>query len=290
MLAFFTDLDGTLLDKSTYSAAAAAAALERLRRLDIPLVFCSSKTRAEMELWRRRLRNRHPFVVENGGALYVPSGYFPTPFESPAYRDGYHVFEPGTPYPELVRRLRLASESSGCEVLGFHDMSAEEIGRRYGLPAEQAALARIREYDEPFEILGSRADDLLRAIEAQGSLWTRGGRLCHITGSNNKADCVRVLASHYQRSSPRLFTAGLGDGENDLDFLAAVDIPVIVLSEAAPILRQALPNARVTGLPGPAGWNIAVLEILEEFAVEAHGLQREAEPRAPTDPVRGASR
>lgn len=269
MLVFFSDLDGTLLDKSTYSADPAAEALRRLRRLGIPLVLCSSKTRSEIEYWRRRLANQDPFVVENGGAIYVPAGYFPAPFEAPVSRDEYGAFEFGTPYDELVRRLHLAAEASGCKVIGFNDMSVEEISRRYELTREQAVLARIRDFDEPFEILGGCADELFRAIEAQGSLWTRGGRLCHITGSNNKALCVRLLASHYRRASPAAVTVGLGDGENDLDFLSAVDVPVIVRSEATPLLRNRLPHARVTDISGPGGWNSAVLGILDEYAVES---------------------
>ncbi len=280
MLVFFSDLDGTLLDKSTYSPDPATDALQRIRDLDIPLVFCSSKTRAEVEYWRHRLANRHPFVAENGGALYAPTGYFPPPFKAPVSRDGYEVFEFGTPYDELVRRLRAASGSSGCKVIGFHDMSVEEIGKRYEMTPEQAALARIREFDEPFEILGTQAEELLCAIEAQGSLWTRGGRLFHITGDNNKALCVRLLASHYRRRCPRLVTVGLGDGENDLDFLSAVQVPVIVLSEATPVLRAKLPTARVTDRPGPSGWNKAVLGILDEWEVESSGLSAGNQSRA----------
>lgn len=49
-MVIFTDLDGTLLDHETYSFAAAGEALEALTRENIPLILCSSKTRAEIEL------------------------------------------------------------------------------------------------------------------------------------------------------------------------------------------------------------------------------------------------
>jgi mannosyl-3-phosphoglycerate phosphatase len=39
MMLVFKDLDGTLLDRETYSFQAAKPALERLRQLDVPLVF-----------------------------------------------------------------------------------------------------------------------------------------------------------------------------------------------------------------------------------------------------------
>jgi mannosyl-3-phosphoglycerate phosphatase len=64
----FTDLDGTLLD-SSYSFNDALPALDLIRERAIPLIICSSKTRAEIEHYRKRLDNRHPFISENGGGF-----------------------------------------------------------------------------------------------------------------------------------------------------------------------------------------------------------------------------
>src|SRR5207253_11339070 len=70
----FTDLDGTLLDAATYRYDAARPALDRLRECRIPLIICTSKTRAEVDYLRRELDNRDPFIVENAGARYIPDG------------------------------------------------------------------------------------------------------------------------------------------------------------------------------------------------------------------------
>ena len=75
-LVVFTDLDGALLDYETYSFSAASEALELLRRHEIPVVLCSSKTHAEIEHIQLDLRLRHPFISENGGAIFLPRGYF----------------------------------------------------------------------------------------------------------------------------------------------------------------------------------------------------------------------
>jgi predicted mannosyl-3-phosphoglycerate phosphatase (HAD superfamily) len=64
----FSDMDGTLLEHSTYSFAEAQPALDLLKSRGIPLDVCTSKTRSEVEFWRRLLGNKHPFIVENGGA------------------------------------------------------------------------------------------------------------------------------------------------------------------------------------------------------------------------------
>jgi mannosyl-3-phosphoglycerate phosphatase len=275
MIILFTDLDGSLLDESVYSADPAREALRSIQELGLPLVFCSSKTRSEIDYWRVRLCNSHPFIVENGGALYVPGGYFPTDFHSPMSRDKYNVIEFGIPYDDLVQTLRRASQDSGCRARGFHDMSANEISRKYSLPLEQARLAKNREYDEPFEILDPPGDKLLTAIERAGRRWTRGGRLHHVTGDGNKAHGVSLLSYYYRWTFTDIITVGLGDGVNDLDFLRLVDIPVIIRSNAAWQLKSALPRARVTELSGPAGWNQAVLDILDEHATEVEMVSKE---------------
>ncbi|HSD28464.1 MAG TPA: HAD-IIB family hydrolase, partial [Vicinamibacteria bacterium] len=69
-----TDLDGTLLDRETYDFAPARAAIEALRRAGIPLVLCSSKTRAEMVPLAAAIGSVGPLVVENGGAIVDPGG------------------------------------------------------------------------------------------------------------------------------------------------------------------------------------------------------------------------
>jgi len=221
----FTDLDGTLLDRVTYDHGPALSALEELRRQGVPVVFVTSKTRAETEYWRARLDNFCPFVVENGGAAYVPAGSIP----------GAPVrIEFGERREGLIAVLREASAQSGCPVRGFHSMSAAEIAEQCELPLELAELAGRREYDEPFEILDAgRERALLAAIESLGKRWTRGGRFYHITGANDKGVAVRALIGYYRKVHPDVRFFGFGDSPNDAPFLDAVDDAVFVRSPNA---------------------------------------------------------
>ena len=68
----FSDLDGTLLDHNTYSFDAAKQALESIEDKEIPLILCTSKTRGEIEYYRELINNKHPFISENGGGIYIP--------------------------------------------------------------------------------------------------------------------------------------------------------------------------------------------------------------------------
>ncbi len=267
MLVIYTDLDGTLLDHATYSWRAARSSLDALRDRKVPLVFCTSKTRAETEHWRTQIRTEHPFIVENGGALFVPRKYFPFSMQWRRHREEYAVAEVGCPYNELVEVLRVVSAESGCRVRGFHDMSVKEIAERCGMSPELAELAKQREYDEPFEILDPPCTRLLQGIENHGKRWTCGGRFYHILGANDKAHCVRRLTRYYKRAFGKVMTVGIGDGLNDAAFLRAADIPIVIKSPSSHKLRSLVTRARVTEHPGPEGWNRAVLAILQDDSI-----------------------
>ncbi len=265
MLIIFTDLDGTLLDPEGHSYDAARPALALIGDMGIPLVLVTSKTRAEVEVWRERLDNHDPFIVENGGALYMPRTCLPFTLQASACDDRYAVIEFGSPYPELVETLRAASLESGCRTIGFHDMSTQEISSRCGLSRDQAVLAKQREYDEPFEILDPGAEQLLKCIERRKRRWTCGGRFYHILGANDKAHCVRLLTHFYQRAFGDITTVGLGDGLNDAGFLKVVDIPIVLKTAGYAQLLARVPQARLSALSGSEGWNREVMEILQNY-------------------------
>ncbi len=262
----FTDLDGSLLDQETYSWEPARPALERLERHQIPWILVTSKTRAEVELWRRLLGNMHPFVVENGGAIYVPRGYFPMSIPGAIPRDGYEVVEWGTPYEDLIAGLEAASRTSGCRLVGFHQMTAEEIASACDLSVEQARLAKQREYDEPFHIVDHEVTcQLLAAISALGLRWTRGGRFYHVCGNNDKSCAVNLLRDLFERAHRKVVTIALGDGLNDAPLLNSVDIPIIVRSPSAAALKLRVPRGLLTERQGPEGWNEALLGIFRDL-------------------------
>ncbi|MCL6506203.1 MAG: HAD-IIB family hydrolase [Bryobacteraceae bacterium] len=265
MYVVFTDLDGTLLEHETYSWAPARPALERLSRRGVPLILCSSKTRAEVEVYRTALGNRDPFIVENGAAIFIPRGYFPCEVPEAVSRNGYDVIEFGVPHDDLVATLQLAASQTGVAVRGFHQMNVEEVRERSGLTEAEAYRAKQREYDEPFVILDAGgAPRLLAAIERLGKRWTRGSRFYHLTGGNDKAGAVIRLRKLFEQGLGPVTTVGLGDGLNDAEFLAVVDVAILIPSPQLGELQRRVPHGRVAPLAGPLGWNAAILEVIPE--------------------------
>lgn len=258
----FTDLDGTLLDDTTYSFEAASPALELIRLKGIPLVICSSKTRGEIESYRRMLGNEHPFVSENGGGIFIPKGYFRTVPDGTvqAETEDYRVMRLGASYRELRRAVENL-RSQGFDIRGFGDMTTKEIGLLTGLCHEEALMAGQRDFDEPFIFKGNE-DTIAAAIRAMGLNFTRG-KFYHILGDNDKGKAVTILSRLYKEKYGEIFTAALGDNPNDLPMLMAADHPVIVQKPGGyyePQIER--PGITKADGVGPVGWNKEVLKLL----------------------------
>jgi len=268
-LVVFSDLDGCLLDRETYDHTAARPALERLAREGIPLVLCSSKTRAEVEAHRSRLGLSEPFIVENGGAIVIPEGDLPVPQAVTRAVGPYRIVELGVPYARLAAALREIAAATGLRLRGFAEMEPAEVAARTGLDLEAARRAKAREYDEPFvaELDATDAERLEREARARGLALTQGGRFHHLTGGNTKGVAVELLTDLYRSLAPAVATAALGDGANDLSMLEVVDHPVVIPREDGdvdPAFRDR-PWPRAPR-PGPRGWNDAVLGLLGDRA------------------------
>jgi len=265
----FTDLDGTLLDAKTYAFTAALPALELVKAEGIPLVFCTSKTRVEIEHWRARLENPHPFISENGGAVFVPPSYFQVEDIGAVWSRretvaGYSVLVLGTPYV-LLRKALEELRVMGFDVRGFGDMDAQEVSEITGLRLEEANLAKRREFDEPFVYSGDPAGfgALLDSLREKGLRYAKG-RLCHLTGDNDKGKAVEILRGLYERKFGSVFTIALGDSPVDFPMLEKVDYPVLVRNhkgEHEPGI--VLPSLLRTDEIGPEGWNKALLDLIQ---------------------------
>lgn len=268
-IVIITDLDGTLLDSETYSYAPALPALNMAAEHNVPILFCSSKTRAEIETYRERLANNHPFVSENGGGVFIPEGYFPFDVEGER-RDGYTVCSFGLPYLTVRKVFASVKRQLFNHAAGFGDMTAGEVAAVTGMAESDATLAKERDFDEPFLFDSRWTGDrmgFLRCIERRGLTWTEG-RLFHILGRHDKGKAAETLFGFYRRVFGEIVTIGIGDGFNDLPLLRAVDYPVLVPREDGSYAKGVhLPHLVRAAKPGPAGWNDTIMDIANGFAL-----------------------
>jgi mannosyl-3-phosphoglycerate phosphatase len=269
----FTDLDATLLNAETYSWQYAEEAIEALRKREAALVMVTSKTLREVGSLYEELGFEDPFVFENGGGIAfrkeTPLGEYLISWEPKIdgfRREGFMVLALGMRYEELVKSLAQISAELGTPLLGFSAMSDEEVAKATGLPAEEAANARMRLFDEPFvmqEPSASLEGQVQGAATRRGLAVVKGGRFWHLIGHEGKGKAVSILMEAFRKRYGEVVSIGLGDSPNDFPFLELVDIPVVLGKPAKAALVSSLPErAHPYDVPGPKGWNQAVLDIL----------------------------
>jgi mannosyl-3-phosphoglycerate phosphatase len=259
MKIIFTDLDGTLLDHNNYSFEKARESLKLLQEKNIPLIICTSKTRAEIEFYRKLLDNSHPFISENGGAIFIPKDYFNFNFKYNKKIKNYCVIELGIPY-KILRKAIKEIKKENFEIKGFGDMTVEEIAKETGLSIEQAKRAKKREYDEAFTLIRGNESKLFQFIKSKGLNCTKGGRYYHLMGNSDKGKAVSVVTVLFKRKYGNIITIGLGDSENDFKMLDKVDRAYLVMK---PDKSYAIDKyIKAEGI-GPLGWNLAVKKEVE---------------------------
>lgn len=255
-LMVFTDLDGTLIDHTTYDWAAAIPALKALRDASAGLVLASSKTAAEVGSLRKQIgAETWPAIVENGAGI-LPAGMS------------------DIPGPREYAALRAALDSIPADLrthfCGFGDVSAAQVARMTGLAHGDAVLAQRRSFSEPGHWSGtsSQKDAFLAALTEQGVIAQQGGRFLTLSFGRNKVDQMRAIIDTYKP----LHTIALGDAPNDIAMLENADTGIIVANPAHPPLPP-LKNENTghiirTKQAGPAGWNLAVLDAIDRLGLQ----------------------
>ena len=262
----FTDLDGTLLDHDTYSWKKALPARDLCKRLQVPVIPVSSKTRAEIDLLYLNLQMSPPFISENGGGIFFQEEALKELPPEVVFDNGLWKLSLGLPYTRIIRGLQEIRDELGWDIRGFSDMDVAEISRLTGLDTNTAHLASMREFDEPFIVLEDQPVDentLLEAAAKRGLCLISGGRFYHLQGKNDKGQAVEKLISWYKQSHGQVISMALGDSPNDFSMLASVDYPFLVRSrQYFPELKTTISRLETTDEMGSEGWNSAVLTIL----------------------------
>jgi mannosyl-3-phosphoglycerate phosphatase len=269
-LLIFTDLDGTLLDHDSYAWQPAAAALTRLADLEIPLILNSSKTAREIHVLRQELNNLHPYIVENGGAICVPGGYFPAGSIS-SEAGSVEIKNFGQRYDLILQTLHTLRQQKRYAFAGFADFGIDGIIRHTGLDRQAAEQASQRLASEPLLWQGSEEElqAFRRDLAEAGLQLVKGGRFQHVMGNCDKGRAMQWLTERFRNSDPAqpLLTVALGDGNNDLPMLRSADIAVVIKPKHGPALQlEQHHDVIYPEAPGPAGWQEALDQILDRLS------------------------
>ena len=270
-LLIYTDLDGSLLDHHDYSHAAADKLLAELEQLGVPVIPVSSKTRAELMVLRDELRNNHPFIAENGAAVFIPEDCFDEQPAGTARRDGFFVREFSLPRSYWLQKLETAASLFRRDFTGFEVLSVDDIVQLTGLAPDAAGRAAQREYGEPLRWKGDdeRKAAFIRLMEQHGATILQGGRFMHVSGDCDKGRALRWLNAQYARQAGVTpVSIAVGDSQNDIAMLEAADYAIIIRSPShePPALARS-EDVFVTEGFGPVGWDEGVRKVLETINI-----------------------
>jgi mannosyl-3-phosphoglycerate phosphatase len=258
----FVDIDNAP-QESTDRHLRLASLLESLADERITLVFYSHRTRAEIESIRQAIGVFHPFICESGAAAFVPGRYFGTDLENARDVAGYQAIEFGAPYGDMVTAVHRIADRLGLDVVGFSDMSVEQVARECGTSLLEARLAKLREYSEPFRLLLANPvaeRRMVKGIAGAGLTSTVRGPFHYVGAASGPGAAVSVLSTLYKVAGGSVLTAGIGDEPYGAEVAARVDV---VLDTGEP--------AGAVG-PDSADW-------LESIIESVRGV-RQAQPRA----------
>ncbi|HOQ19568.1 MAG: mannosyl-3-phosphoglycerate phosphatase [Methanothermobacter tenebrarum] len=251
MYIIFTDLDNTLLDKE-YSYREAKEVLRELKEAKIPIIFCSAKTRREQEKIREEMGIYHPFIVEDGSAIYIPRGYFKETKGQPI--NDYEVIILGTKLENIIKEIQNL-QKKGYKIIGYQDMTPEEIAQVTGLSIHEAKLAKDREFSETIIEYDNRGlEKLKRKFNVE-----IGGRFIHVFGKGaDKGKAIKILTRFYKEEHEKIKTIGLGDSYTDKPLLKAVDTPILVKGYNGKWAELDVKNLYHAKGAGPKGWAEAI--------------------------------
>jgi predicted mannosyl-3-phosphoglycerate phosphatase (HAD superfamily) len=222
----FVDIDAVPVPAAE-SRAGLARMLEAAAHERVVLVFCSQRTRAQVESTRQAFGIFHPFLTENGAAAFLPERYFGSEVENTRKVGGYQAVEFALQYDAVVDVVRRAAERLNVGVLGFSDMSVEQVARECGLSLLEARLAKLREYGEPFRLLSANPvaeRRLFRALDTAGLTCRRGTDFHLATAAKGPQQGMALLARLYRIAFGSVLTAAAVEGTGAADLAPYVDV------------------------------------------------------------------
>ena len=275
MPVIFTDLDGSLLDHYTYSFSAARPLLGKLESMSVPVIPVTSKTFAEVSKLRDTMNNPHPFITENGAAIFIPRGYFKRKPKDFSVQGDFWVLRNCQPRAYWLRLLREKAADFADEYESFTTIvkkdGVEGLAQLTGLSSLQASLSHQREHSEPIRWTGSqrRKKAFIKILSETGAKLLQGGRFLSLGGQANKGLALLQLQSIYasNNKSASICSLAVGDSNNDIDMLEAASSALIIKStNHKPPSVSRVGNTFLSDKPGPKGWVEGVSKWLNTFS------------------------
>src|SRR5215475_13975533 len=163
--------------------------LDELEQSQMPCVWITGWTRAQLDEPRRRLRQSDPYIGEHGCGVYLPEDYFHLKGSTTIRLGRYTCIPIAKPQPAAAEALEQLSSDLDISVVPLRTLSHRELSQNTGLPAKEADLIRLRDFDELFFFAGASDADIEKfrreaktrglVVQSMGQFWSLscGGNL-----------------------------------------------------------------------------------------------------------------
>ena len=252
-----SDVDGTLMDHS-YDLSPARETIKKLQKLSIPVILCTSKTAAEVNVIRNELNLTDPYIVENGAAIYG---------ESLVKVNGEIIL--GEKYETLEDILKNISQEINYKLIPLNNLTDQDATDLTGLRGNSLTLMRDRHWSMPFlnppSFLEERIDECCKKFKVE---IFKGNRMSHLLSINsNKGKAINALKKYSDIKNIQII--GLGDSPNDLPLLLNSDIRIVIPNINGPnlnLLNQLKDiEFTVASEPNGYGWKNEVTKLLNKL-------------------------
>jgi len=271
-VAIFTDLDGTFIDFESYSGDASAQLARSLAELNIPLFFCSSKTKNEQKALMAELNLTCAGITENGSGFFLPKA-FTFIKENPHDYDanGDWVKNLGTTKQLIEQAIDTIAYQLHLDLKPYKNYTIEALAQLTGLSPEAAERAQNRDFSETLTAQLSpaqwnRVNQLLKIKQLQAVCGGRFHTVSSIQCDKGKA-LQQLMALLEEQSQQKWISIALGDSTNDLPMFQAADYAYLVQKPDQTWNPIHLPNLKKIAAPGPLGWIQAVTEVIKTHAI-----------------------
>ena len=178
----------------------------------VPAVWLTSRSRLQFDEPRRKLGHTHPFIAEDGCAIYLPEDYFHlrpesggsrNPQKGPLRLGRFSCVPIAEILPAAADALDTLSQDTGVAVVTLRSLSPRELAQNTGLPQREAVLARQRDFDDLFFFAGvsqKQVEEFLDEGRNRHLQFRQHGVLSSIAIGASVQRCIKELSRLYDRA------------------------------------------------------------------------------------------
>ncbi len=256
----FTDLDGTLLHRDTFTFEEIKNYIKDLISKKIYVIPNTSKTDQEILNFNQKLGEALPYIAENGSAI-----------------KGLNLINKDLPKELILSKEKEelidifeneVSEELKVKCKWISKMNKESQLKILSLPEDILASALNRKYTIPFIFDGNKNEikELTKKLKFKGLTIQEGGRVINLCDKVSKAKAMQIFIRFFKKNNENIKTIAVGDNYNDLDMLKISDFPCLVFNDRFRLDQIFIDNLISTNKPSPEGWADVIKIAMEKIS------------------------